>query len=602
MKNFMYTGALLAVIALSACSNDLDKNSEWGNNEVRFKSYIAGNVDTRVANGSNAWEDGDKVGIFMTKSGEALAGTQTAYTADSKGNLTAQGTALKFPDTGTADFYAYYPYADGLTDNNVPVDVTDQTKHIDLLYSKTADVASSTDAVNLGFKHQLTYVVLNITSNGIDASQVKVALKGTLATGTFNLSDGTLTTTGSAADINFNSSTDGKTAAAIVLPATSVADAKLVFTLGDRTIEKALPVTSLNAGTKYTIPVTLTDGSISFGEATIADWTTGVVTGNVDVDFGGGETPTPPATEGDGTKAKPYSVAQVLKTAGDYKKDDNSAPKGWVKAYIVGYSPKGANYNPTFTIDGEVYDANIIVADNANETNIDNVIPVQLPAGEIRSALNLKDNPSNLKKEVLIYGYLRQYFGKPAVSGLTAASLDGGKTIIGTDPGDGGETPVPTTDYLNETFEKGEGNFTIEDEDLGGLSYVWKADTSYGYMKAAAFANNTNHAAESWLVSPLVDLSKATAPVLTFDQVVNYFTSIEVAKTEATVWVKVEGGDYSQVTVNGFPTSLGWKPWANSSVDLSSYKGKKIYFAFKYTSTADKAGTWEIKNVKVAEK
>lgn len=459
MKNFMYSGALLAVIALSACSNDLDKNSEWGSNEVRFKSYIAGNVDTRVANGSNVWEDGDKVGIFMTKSGEALAGTQTAYTADSKGNLTAQGTALKFPDTGTADFYAYYPYADGLTDNNVPVDVTDQTKHIDLLYSKTADVASSTDAVNLGFKHQLTYVVLNITGNGIDASQVKVALKGTLTTGTFNLSDGTLTPAGSAADINFNSSSDGKTAAAIVLPATSVADAKLAFTLGDRTIEKALPVTSLNAGTKYTIPVTLTDGSISFGEATIADWTTGVVTGNVDVDFGGGETPTPPATEGDGTKAKPYSVAQAI------AKQDGS--KAWVTGYIVGYVngadiKTGSNFNLDDT--ENISASNLLIAASADVKDYNACIPVQLKSGtDVRNAINLKDNSGMFGKSINIYGTLTKYFGVSGLKEPSAVIVDG--KLIGTDPGDGGETkptePSSAPGTLTKAADLTDGTYAI---------------------------------------------------------------------------------------------------------------------------------------------
>lgn len=479
MKNFMYTGALLAVIALSACSNDLDKNSEWGNNEVRFKSYIAGNVDTRVANGSNVWEDGDKVGIFMTKSGEALAGTQTAYTADSKGNLTAQGTALKFPDSGTADFYAYYPYADGLTDNNVPVDVTDQTKHIDLLYSKTADVASSTDAVNLGFKHQLTYVVLNITSNGIDASQVKTALKGTLTTGTFNLSDGTLTTTGSAADINFNSSTDGKTAAAIVLPATSVADAKLVFTLGDRTIEKALPVTSLNAGTKYTIPVTLTDGSISFGEATIADWTTGVVTGNVDVDFGGGETPTPPATEGDGTKAKPYSVAQALTKTADAGK------QVWVKGIIVGCAQNTGDI--VFDASKAADNYNVALAETASETDETKCFVVKLKNNDVRDAVGLKSNPSNIGKEVILYGtfaankYTKKLFILDAAS---AASLDGGTTIIGVDPGDGGETPAPTTapGTLTKAADLTDGTYAIAYNDGRAFKLMKNATKQQNYV------------------------------------------------------------------------------------------------------------------------
>lgn len=39
--------------------------------------------------------------------------------------------------------------------------------------------------------------------------------------------------------------------------------------------------------------------------------------------------------------------------------------------------------------------------------------------------------------------------------------------------------------------------------------------------------------------------------------------------------------------------------FTTATIDLSAYAGKTIKFAFKYVSTTDAAGTWEIKNVKV---
>lgn len=457
LKNVTYAGALLAALALSACSNDLDKNSEWGNKDVRFTSVIAGQT-TRVANGSNAWEDGDQIGIYMTKPGEivgkAIAANQL-YKAAVNGTLSAAGTALEYPEEGNVDFIAYYPYT-ASNDSNLTVDVSDQTKPIDLLYAKSANIAKSSDAVKLSFSHQLSYIVLNVSSSdGSATSGLKVTLSGTKTAGLFNLNDKKLTVTdASVKDITFNTNAEGTIAAGIALPATSLTDAKLTFALGDKKVEKALPATSLEAGSKYAIAVDLKGGTagealaVNFGTATITDWTSGAVTGDIDVDFGG------TSTSEEGSISNPYNIAKVLTVAGDYKKDDNTAPRGWVKAYIVGYSPKGASYTPTIGTEGDVYDANVLIADNADETNTEKVVPVQLPSGDIRSAINLKDNKDNLKKEVWLYGYLRQYFGKPGLSAVSAASFDGGKTIIGTAPGEGGETPTPTPATTPGTLTK----------------------------------------------------------------------------------------------------------------------------------------------------
>ena len=40
-----------------------------------------------------------------------------------------------------------------------------------------------------------------------------------------------------------------------------------------------------------------------------------------------------------------------------------------------------------------------------------NYIAVQLPAGEIRTALNIVDNESNLGKKVKLNGSIEKYFG-----------------------------------------------------------------------------------------------------------------------------------------------------------------------------------------------
>lgn len=146
-----------------------------------------------------------------------------------------------------------------------------------------------------------------------------------------------------------------------------------------------------------------------------------------------------------------------------------------------------------------------------------------------------------------------------------------------------------------EPFTQNEGQFTIDNKVLPeGLSYVWKFQSSYG-ATASAFANSTSYETESWLVSPVIDLSKATETTLEFTHALNKFSSIEAAKDQAVVLVKIGNGDWAPLEGVVYPEALGWT-YVENNIDVSSlFDGKKVQVAFKYTSTAESAGTWEIK-------
>ena len=161
------------------------------------------------------------------------------------------------------------------------------------------------------------------------------------------------------------------------------------------------------------------------------------------------------------------------------------------------------------------------------------------------------------------------------------------------------EVPTVTLPYEEKFKGVGKGKFYIEDVNVGGLSYVWSYDSSFG-MKASAYVSSTSHATESWLISPLIDLTNANDPVFTFDHAVNKFTSIDKAKDEATVWVRVgEDGEWYPVSNVTYPSSLGWSFVNAGELPLDEFVGNKIQIGFKYISTAAKAGTWEIQNFKV---
>ena len=166
------------------------------------------------------------------------------------------------------------------------------------------------------------------------------------------------------------------------------------------------------------------------------------------------------------------------------------------------------------------------------------------------------------------------------------------------------EPTGPTGDAIfAETFTSGLGNFVIENVTTpSSLPDIWKHDSKYGYMIATAYnsADKTNNASESWLISPVIDLAGQDKAYLSYEQALNFFSSIDAAKSEATVSIREEGATaWTALTVPSWPAALSWTFASSGDIDISAYAGKKVQIGFRYTSTANKAGTWELKNVTI---
>ena len=160
--------------------------------------------------------------------------------------------------------------------------------------------------------------------------------------------------------------------------------------------------------------------------------------------------------------------------------------------------------------------------------------------------------------------------------------------------------------YIDESFLGSEGGFTVQNVNLGGLNYVWQNTTTYGW-KASAYYNNTNNAAESWLISPAVNFKKAVAPEIVFDEAHRYLNG---ANPDSYFAVKVSTdykGDvttcnWTNLTVTGWSDGTTWDFVTVNPMDLSSFIGQTVYIAFQYRSDETAAPTWEIMNLKVRER
>ena len=134
------------------------------------------------------------------------------------------------------------------------------------------------------------------------------------------------------------------------------------------------------------------------------------------------------AGEGKGTAESPYNVTAAL-AAG-------TGTGVYVKGFIVGSIDGKATTDAKFSAETATA-SNVLIAASADETDITKCMPVQLPTGTIRSALNLVDNAGNYKKEVTLYGNIEKYFSVTGLKSVTYAILNG--TEIGTKP-NGGNT------------------------------------------------------------------------------------------------------------------------------------------------------------------
>jgi len=169
------------------------------------------------------------------------------------------------------------------------------------------------------------------------------------------------------------------------------------------------------------------------------------------------------------------------------------------------------------------------------------------------------------------------------------------------------ETYEGKTYFEDDCSAEATTKFTKNDVMLPeGSTYVWKVDAANKYWKASAYVGGSNKASESYLVSPEIDLAEASAPILTWKEALNFVKTGQTVDDLA-VWISEDfAGDVNTATWTKLSSEgrANGKSWTKASpeADLSAYKGKKIYIAFKYVSTTSSASTWEVWNVAVKDK
>lgn len=129
---------------------------------------------------------------------------------------------------------------------------------------------------------------------------------------------------------------------------------------------------------------------------------------------------------------------------------------------------------------------------------------------------------------------------------------------------------------------------------------------SQGAVYGSYYAQCSNYnpsgprpAAETWLISPSVNLTSAVNPVFSFEHATNY------SGPAMEVYISL---DYT----GGSPASASWTPlsytpstggfaWQSNIINISAYKSSNVRIAFKYSGTTTQGATWEIDDVLIKE-
>ncbi len=165
MKKVLYA-AIAAALALAACAKqEAVRPIQQG--EVRFTT----NIQTYTVKATDtAFENGDKVGIFA---GTPISKSNVQATVSGSSLIPATAIKWKEGDNGVVDFFAYYPYAENVSQSyNFAVQADQATGYAKSDLMLAAKSSAPTDnAIDLQFSHALSKVIFKI-NNAVENTTV----------------------------------------------------------------------------------------------------------------------------------------------------------------------------------------------------------------------------------------------------------------------------------------------------------------------------------------------------------------------------------------------------------------------------------------------
>lgn len=233
--------AALVLLGMGACSNELDEQLQQTEGQaLTFNLSVSGMTRTATDSSSRLtiFTEGDAVGLFAYEKGtDNLAHTNVKLTFD--GSRWTAATPI-YSDKAY-DFYAYYPYQEGV-DTPTAISVSASANQTSELNYNASDVLSSlvstveTDAteVALTFNHVFSLVEVQVSGDLVTAAPTgDITLDNVQTAATLNLKTGTATATGQAVSVKTQSlgKQNGIHAYRAIIPSQKLAAGTMLLTV-----------------------------------------------------------------------------------------------------------------------------------------------------------------------------------------------------------------------------------------------------------------------------------------------------------------------------------------------------------------------------------
>lgn len=325
--------AAIAAASMTACNNELSEQALNNGGNVNFTMGIGNTSSSRISMPEDSYTASftgdDEVGIFVA---EVPSYTNLKYsTAD---GTTWTGGPVKVSADAAYTYYAYYPYAEGMTANNISAVVaanqeTEGYIKNDYLYSKLSASAGQTD-VKLTFDHALSLVEVTLVGSGA-AEGATVDLLNVATDATIDLTTETVTAGSTMANVTMDALSNLKYRA--IVPAQKIAASTPVFKIAvnDKTYQaKYSGEINFEQGKYLAMTITLGeqggDAEIEItASASINDWTEGTSNGgDASISVAGFNIPLPVDVKLDTIKYN-WSASTSANQIGTDKKE------GWYK-------------------------------------------------------------------------------------------------------------------------------------------------------------------------------------------------------------------------------------------------------------------------------
>lgn len=284
MRKTILFGLAAAMLA-TACSEEDDLRQGIAGEGITFTSSVMSRAT------DTSFEAEDTIGVSMyTESGFVRNATNVQYTT-TDGRAFTSKNPMTWGAAGSAetvDFKGVYPYkadavADGIYSFTLATGEGASLSDNDVMYSSMTDVAVGAKNVDLTFKHKLVKVVMQVYDQNrklLPGATVKINNQQT--SGTLNLADGTVTSTGTAnATLDFASNPDVEGEyQTIVMPSAPTQGRVITITYNNVDYPCPVDMYAFDPGSKMIFSVTLnpesgtaSQGTIVNATATVENWT-----------------------------------------------------------------------------------------------------------------------------------------------------------------------------------------------------------------------------------------------------------------------------------------------------------------------------------------